>query len=340
MPGNESNDDRELEAAVEDSKRVQRLLNTTVGVGIGSLFHPLQFSKVLIQLGYEPFPLQKGRAWLFFGGEKRFLPNGFVYSKRLYQNYGLSTIYRGVTASICGNFVGTVTTILAEERVSKYFGWAHEDENAPPSSDSKKFVQKVVRGSLSKVAGIIVARPFQVVMIRMIAQHVGGEEIYTGVFSALRQIYKDEGLPGLFSGLVPQVACELCIYWTVSAGLYVLDYLWKSYVEKDDRREDDDEEPLDSAPPAAVKNVFKFMVPYAVNSIFYPLQLVSTVMAVNGSPLVAGVPPFIPVYSTWQDCFHDFAAKDQLKRGAKIFFRFYEKPITYRYGDIYALPNA
>jgi len=340
MPGNEANEDREFGAAVEDAKRAKRLTNAALGVGIGSIFHPLQFSKVLIQLGYEPFPLQKGRAWVFFGGEKRFLPNGFVYARRIYQSYGLSSIYRGVGASICGNFVGAVASMVAEERISKYYGWNDEEENAASATDSKKFVQKVIKGSLSKVAGIVVARPFQVVMVRMIAQHIGGEEYYSGVFGSLKQIFKDEGLPGLYSGLIPQIACELCIYWTVSSVTYLLEYLWKSYVEREERREDEDEEPLESSPPDAVKSAFKFVVPYAANSIFYPLQLVSTIMAVNGAPVVAGMPPFIPVYTPWQDCFHDFAAKDQLKRGAKMFFRFYEKPITYRYGDIYALPNA
>jgi len=331
--------------AVADAKRSKRLVNTAFSVGIGSVFQPLQVSKVLIQLGHEPYPLQKGRAWGFFGRQKNYLPNGFSYAYKLHQKFGLSGIYRGVSASICGNFVGIMTTMMAEDHLGKYYGMADDEENALPSApdtnaDSRKFIRKVVRGSLSKTAGIIVARPFQVVMIRMIAQHVGGEEVYQGVFSSMRQIYKEEGLPGLFSGLLPQIACELCIYWTVSSATYLLEYLWKAYVEKEERIDDLEEERVEATPPKPLKNAIFFMVPYVVNSIFYPLQLVSTVMAVNGSVLKAGNPLFVPIYSTWQDCFHDLSAKDQLKRGSKMFFRFYEKPILYSNGDIFATPNA
>jgi len=304
----------------------------------------LQVSKVLIQLGYEPFPLEKGRAWYIAGHDKRYLPNGFVYAQRLYKTYGLSAIYRGVSASMCGNFLGIMTTFIADDHLAKYYGMGDENENTvsstDPNAESKKFVRKIARGSLSKAAGIVVARPFQVVMIRMISQHIGGEEFYQGVFSSMRQIYKEEGLPGLFSGLVPQLACELCIYWTVSSISYLFDYLWKSYVEREDRTGDEEEDRLEPTPPKTMKSVVQFMIPYVVNSIFYPLQLVSTVMAVNGTGLVAGMSPFVPTYPTWQDCFHDLSAKDQLKRGSKMFFRFYEKPITYRYGEVYALPNA
>lgn len=339
-------DDGIFSPAVEDAKRSKRMINTAFGVTVGAVFQPLQVSKVLIQLGYEPFALQRGRAWGIYGHEKRFLPNGFSYAGKLWHDHGLSAIYRGVGASICGNFVGAITTMMTEEHLAKYYGLGENDErtvrSAEPNADAKKFVRRIARGTLSKTAGIVVARPFQVVMIRMIAQHVGGEEKYTGVFSSLHQIYKEEGLGGLFAGLVPQIACELCIYWTVSSVSYIFEYLWKSYVEKDDRAADElDEDRLETtSPPKTLKSVIHFMVPYVVNSIFYPLQLVSTVMAVNGSALVAGTPPFVPIYSTWQDCYQDLQAKEQLKRGAKMFFRFYEKPITYRYGEVYALPNA
>lgn len=33
----------------------------------------------------------------------------------MYDGYGISAIYRGVSASICGNFIGAVTTMVTEE---------------------------------------------------------------------------------------------------------------------------------------------------------------------------------------------------------------------------------
>lgn len=45
-------------------------------------------------------------------------------------------------------------------------------------------------------------------MVREIAQHVGGESKYPNVVLGFLRIGDEEGLPGLFSGIVPMLAAN------------------------------------------------------------------------------------------------------------------------------------
>ncbi|CDW53118.1 Mitochondrial carrier [Trichuris trichiura] len=48
-----------------------------------TLFHPLNYTKVLMQLGHEPMPLGMGRTMIYFGSERYILPNAIGYSTLL-----------------------------------------------------------------------------------------------------------------------------------------------------------------------------------------------------------------------------------------------------------------
>ena len=41
---------------------------------------------------------------------------------------------------------------------------------------------------------------------------------------------------------------------------------------------------------------------------------------------MAGLPPFTPLYGNWCECWRDLRQKNQLKRGANVFFRLYPGP--------------
>ena len=56
-----------------------------------------------------------------------------------------------------------------------------------------------VAGCISEV----ITRPFTVITLRAIAQHVGQETMYSSVLQAVRHIYNEEGIAGFYSGLVP-----------------------------------------------------------------------------------------------------------------------------------------
>lgn len=49
-------------------------------------------------------------------------------------------------------------------------------------------------------------------------------------------------------------------------------------------------------------------------------------MAVTGSDLQAGSPPYMPIYSSWIDCWSDLSRRNQLKRGSSLLIRYYVGP--------------
>ena len=49
-------------------------------------------------------------------------------------------------------------------------------------------------------------------------------------------------------------------------------------------------------------------------------------MAVSRSGLIMGYPPCMPFYSSWLDCLQQLKARNQLKRGSSLLWRYYSGP--------------
>lgn len=54
-------------------------------------------------------------------------------------------------------------------------------------------------------------------MVREIAQHIGGESKYPNVLLGLLRVGDEEGLPGLFSGLIPILVANFIRTWGIAA---------------------------------------------------------------------------------------------------------------------------
>lgn len=315
-----------------------------LSLGVGAVFHPLYYSKVLIQLGYEPLPLQRSKSYIIFGSDAYFLPNVFKYIRHIKQQDGLTGLYTGVGASLCNNFLGLGVSITVLDYLNEKFpDEILSDEKLKSETSGQaysRFVKKLSKETASKAIGIIAARPLQVIVIRRMAQFVGGETLYLSTIGSLSTIYQEEGFRGLFSGLVPQLVGEMMILWVTSSLIFAFDRYWRIYYNEPLRIEDDidDDESIVSVvkPSKTWKQLAHFAIPYVVNGIFYPFQLVSTTMAVNGTSLKVGQMPFIPIFMHWQDCWNYLAKEKQLKRGSKLFMRNYVGPIDYKNGQIYA----
>ena len=55
-------------------------------------------------------------------------------------------------------------------------------------------------------------------------------------------------------------------------------------------------------------------------------QVVTTCMAVSRSGLAMGYPPCMPFYGSWLDCLQQLKARNQLKRGSSLLWRYYSGP--------------
>ncbi|XP_058121849.1 mitochondrial carrier homolog 2-like [Anopheles coustani] len=279
--GNNSNESNETSTALKVGFRVCCMT---------ALQHPLDYAKTLIQLGYEPIAPRLGRT--LFGARRMMLPNIFQYVYHIGTVDGFTGCFRGLSAKLVGNvlssFYGEKLAIglglVASEEKRK-----HREEN-----DFIWFVSNVQSHVAVHFAGIVISQPFHVISTRMMAQFVGREQLYSGLWQSVKVIWQTEGITGFFSGFVPRLIVELgCIVIPST-----ITYLFCRYIEQS----------------RTLRKSVNSIAQITVKSWLYPYHVVSTCMIVTGSRLKAGNPLLMDNFFEWSDCYDH-------KRGLSLFFR-------------------
>ncbi|EPB75351.1 hypothetical protein ANCCEY_05565 [Ancylostoma ceylanicum] len=289
---------------------------------VTALTYPLTCVKTLIQLGHEPFPLSTGRTLIVAGRNAYFLPNAFSYASQLAHARGLGVLYTGIDSAVCSLILQGITSYQTKKYIDQYYpeiGGKPEkvDVEEKDLTDHESFRRQLrfaIRESVVRVATVTVARPLTVVMVRQIAQLIGHESKYGGVFSSVRVIGLEEGPGGLFSGLVPQICGEIVIVFGTAALIYAAEraIVHAGLYEKKDEKSVKEVEDL--------RKFTNLAIPFVVNSFGYPYQVVSTVMAVAGSGLAVSFLPYAPSFVNWHSAW-DYLTPHGLKRGARLFLR-------------------
>ncbi|CUM67488.1 uncharacterized protein PRCAT00005185001 [Priceomyces carsonii] len=132
----------------------------------------------------------------------------FKTARDLFQQGGLRIFYRGIFVGVSGIFpyaaldLGTFTTIkkVLAKRESKRTGIKEEDIRLPN-------YMVLSLGALSGSFGATVVYPVNLLRTRLQAQGTYAHPYtYNGFFDVLRKTIAREGYPGLFKGLVPNLA--------------------------------------------------------------------------------------------------------------------------------------
>ena len=135
---------------------------------------------------------------------------------------GLSGCYRGLSPKLLGNIVSTHFS----EQIADKLGMAKVDENEKDDMTEeeyyKRFETQLKRNVVVHAAGAVISSPFHVISIRMMAQFVGREAKYDSIFGSLTQIYKDEGILGFFSGLIPRLLFDVTCVVVASTATYLV----------------------------------------------------------------------------------------------------------------------
>lgn len=292
--------------------------------GLGALItasmHPVGYAKVLIQAGYEPLPPKS--AVSLFKKEMLIYPNIFQYIGHIKKVDGFWGLYRGVFPKVLSGVIGSIVQTKVSEKTKTIVKERDEfkDEEEPLLSWFQDCCIQNSKESVSRICGIVVSHPFQVVTFRCMLQFVGRETAYDSIFSSLQEIYKTDGILGFFSGLVPRLVGEILTLWITN----FLARLVNKYLI-----EDKDMKAYTSAACGLVVSHFT-----------YPFVLVSNIMAVNTSGLKAASPPLMPHYDNWIDCFSQLRSQNQLKRGASMFWRYYTGPAILLEGKLIPAPNV
>ncbi|KAL5107335.1 hypothetical protein TcWFU_001308 [Taenia crassiceps] len=277
--------------SISDGSVVKLCYDYVIPTAISTVCHPFVCARTLMMLGHEFEPPTLGRNLI--GLQRYMYPNVFNY------HVGLLPVFTvGLPASIIGSAIkSSVCEAYLHEHVT---GYMYKKSVFETEQGWEVFVQETCKLTAGRCLGLIASYPFQVIMIRQIAQLVGKETIYSNILKAFVEINVNEGLPGLFSGLIPRLLGEVITVWLTAGMAYVL----KKYLMSEDT------DPF-------VKGQTPYIAGMLVSSCTHRLTVTSTVMAVSGSGLSVAVP-----FRNSLDCYNYLSTRNAFMRGASLFFRY------------------
>ncbi|XP_072853544.2 mitochondrial carrier homolog 1 isoform X1 [Pogona vitticeps] len=286
-------------------------LFVALSAGFTALSHPLLYVKLLVQVGHEPLPPTVGRNLL--GRKVLYLPGFFAYAGHIVKVDGKRGLFRGLTPRILSSTLSTIS----RGQVKKAFP-LEDMEHVSNKDDVKTSLRKVAKETshemMMQCVSRVISHPLHVISMRFMVQFIGREVKYRGVFSSIGTIWKEEGLLGFFVGLVPHILGDVIFLWCCN----LLAHLINTYAVDDNFNQ-----------ASVIRSYTKFVMGIAVSMLTYPFLLVGDLMAVNNCGLLAGLPPYAPVFSSWIHCWKHLSAQGQLFRGSSLLFRRASTPATF-----------
>lgn len=192
-----------------------------LGAGLTVLSHPLMYVKVLIQVGHEPLAPSMGRN--IFGRPVLQLPGLFAYAKHIVKIDGKRGLFKGLTSRLCSGAIGTVvhSKVLQSYRNMKNSECSDLGKNADPSSLYHVF-EETTREMIARSTATLVTHPFHVITLRCMIQFIGRETKYSGIFSSVVTIYREEGILGFLAGLIPRLLGDVISLWLCNLLAYFI----------------------------------------------------------------------------------------------------------------------
>ncbi|XP_078248871.1 mitochondrial carrier homolog 1 isoform X2 [Pogona vitticeps] len=226
---------------------------------------------------------------------------------------GKRGLFRGLTPRILSSTLSTIS----RGQVKKAFP-LEDMEHVSNKDDVKTSLRKVAKETshemMMQCVSRVISHPLHVISMRFMVQFIGREVKYRGVFSSIGTIWKEEGLLGFFVGLVPHILGDVIFLWCCN----LLAHLINTYAVDDNFNQ-----------ASVIRSYTKFVMGIAVSMLTYPFLLVGDLMAVNNCGLLAGLPPYAPVFSSWIHCWKHLSAQGQLFRGSSLLFRRASTPATF-----------
>lgn len=271
-------------------------------VVVATVAHPLEYAKTLIQLGHEP--LSPRHTKTLMGRPALALPSVFMYMSHIRKRDGWLGLYKGLGPKILALGLNAVVTDKVSAHLKVEYG--ENEDNLTEEQKRQRVIDTAIKDMAERLACLIVTQPLHVITVRSMAQFIGGEEVYNGVFSGIVEVYRQNGLMGFWSGLIPRALGEI---FTVAITASVT-YFVNKYVVDDNK----------------LQSYTSHVASFFASSLCYPFAVVSNCTCVSRSGLAAGYPPNMPFYSNWLDCWKHLSKEKQLKRGSSLLFRYYTGP--------------
>ncbi|KAK5618699.1 Mitochondrial carrier 1 [Crenichthys baileyi] len=228
-----------------------------LGASVTAITHPLLYVKLLIQVGHEPLPPTVGTT--MFGRRLIYLPGFFNYARHIVKVDGKLGLFRGLSPRIVSSTISTVV----RGKVKQMELQSKKDEQ---QNSLRKVLKETSHEMLFQCLSRVATHPFHVMSVRCMAQFVGREDKYSGVFSCILKMFQEEGLAGFYIGFVPHVLGEVLFLWCCN----LLAHFINTYAVDDNFSQ-----------ASAIRSYTKFVMGITVSVLTYPFSLVADIMAVN-----------------------------------------------------------
>ncbi|XP_017066799.1 mitochondrial carrier homolog 2 [Drosophila eugracilis] len=293
----------------QDHVRPNQMVRFCLRLGYNALLFPYEMAKVLIQLGHEPLPAKSFHLPLLHLRPRVFLPGVHQYVQHIRRVDGFWGLYRGLPARLAASTVD----FLLGDLVLAILHFAPYKRRPKEKLSLKEFCWNLMRNSIRLATAVALSQPFYVIMVRQVAQFVGREKVYVGIFGSLTTLVKQEGYAGLFAGIVPRLVGELSVLGCTSLISHLCHRL---------------------LPMSRTQQHYNAVIIQMMASMLaYPLEVTSACMAGTGAPLSACEPPNMPLYNHWADCLTDLYARGGHNRGALLFWRTVPRIQLLRHAD-------
>ncbi|VDN98254.1 unnamed protein product [Rodentolepis nana] len=167
-----------------------------IPTALSTFCHPFVTARTLMMLGHEFEQPRLGRN--IFGVQRYMYPNVFNYLGHLREEVGPYRLFTvGLPASVIG---AALKSMMTEYYLKQHVtGYIYKKSVIETELGVDVFLKETAKLTAARCLGLFVSYPFQVIMIRQIAQLVGNETTYSSILQSLVEINVNEGLPGLFS---------------------------------------------------------------------------------------------------------------------------------------------
>lgn len=285
-------------------------------------FHPVRYIQLLIQLGHEPVQPQRRFSFVF----QRYMyyyPGLLGYARTIVNEEGWKGLYRGAGCVLVENIVGMYAANVLYPSVRSLVNKiplpfkSRDPAGDVPDTDPNyaetwpsiltRASRSFLYGTLTNCSVQLIVHPFHVISTRNMAQFIGKENVYKGLWPSAKEIYQCEGLKGFYAGIIPALIGQV-ISCLIHSALWLMFEVIIANVSM-------------KLAKVSIRTVVAMpLLAYIPRSYTYPFFLLTNIMAVNDTPLKAGSPPMMPVFSGWRDGYRYLRNTGSLYRGSVVIF--------------------
>ena len=171
-------------------------------VATSTLAHPIEFAKVLIQIGHEPVDPKHTKTLM--GRPALSLPSVFGYIGHIRRRDGFLGLYRGCPTKLIGIGVSTVVSDKVKNALEgkQFFVndpniLTRDEDDLTAEEKLSKTADDAIKDMAEKMACLILTQPLHVCTVRAMAQFVGNETKYDGVIGNIVSVYQENGILGM-----------------------------------------------------------------------------------------------------------------------------------------------